>query len=143
MPRHIVIFILSVTVFTTVQSQLENYVIVRSQSLCIPPYQKVGKQCLFFSRPHSPWGLSDTWHQAYKSVYDAAVFCMAHDGQLAEQVQDFKSALDLCATVRGGCAPSLVARRGHCFQWNPLDGSEIEIPCNHPDLKARFICQQN
>ena len=39
--------------------------------------------------------------QAYKSVYDAAVFCLAHDGQLAEQVQDFKSALDLCATVRG------------------------------------------
>ena len=44
--------------------------------------------------------------QAYKSVYDAAVFCMAHDGQLAEQVLDFKSALELCSSVRGICRSS-------------------------------------
>ena len=43
--------------------------------------------------------------------------------------------------MAGGCAPSLVAREGRCYQWSPLDGAELELPCTQPNLKARFICE--
>ena len=42
----------------------------------------------------------------------------------------------------GGCAPSLIARDGYCYQWSPIDEEELKIPCRIPGLKARFICEQ-
>ena len=45
--------------------------------------------------------------------------------------------------IIGGCAPSLIAREGFCYQWSPVDGVETLVPCNLTDMKARFICDQD
>ena len=44
-------------------------------------------------------------------------------------------------TTPGSCAPSLLARAGRCYQWSPVDGSELELACNTDNLKARFVCE--
>ena len=30
---------------------------------CRAPYEQIGDQCLYFSRPYKPWGVADTWDQ--------------------------------------------------------------------------------
>merc|ERR1712109_66348 len=81
--------------------------------------------------------------KAYKSVYDAAVFCLEHGGRLAGKVEEPLEATRHCATIKESCAPSLLARDGSCYQWSPVDGSETKIPCNSSQLKTRFICEED
>ena len=42
---------------------------------CPRPYELIGTQCLFFSQPYLPWGLSESWAEAYLNYYDAVVLC--------------------------------------------------------------------
>ena len=37
--------------------------LVKTAKLCISPYSLVGQQCLFFSRPYEPWGITQSWDQ--------------------------------------------------------------------------------
>ena len=37
--------------------------LVKTAKVCIPPYSLVGQQCLFFSRPYEPWGITQSWDQ--------------------------------------------------------------------------------
>ncbi len=53
---------------------------------CIRPYRKVGRQCLFFSRPEPAWDIGEGWEGAYLSFYDAVAVCRKHGGDLAEKV---------------------------------------------------------
>ena len=39
--------------------------------------------------------------QAYKSFYDAAVFCLENGGFLAERIEDVDQALKFCKYLRG------------------------------------------
>jgi hypothetical protein len=32
---------------------------------CPLPYRSIGDQCLFFSQPYPPWGISENWTEAY------------------------------------------------------------------------------
>jgi len=136
-----------VVIFTvkssTQQYSYLKYALVKSQKYCQPPYEKIGHQCLYFSRPYEPWGVSGTWEQAYKSFYDAAVFCLENGGFLAQKIKDVDKALNFCKYLRGSCSPSLIARNGKCYQWSPVDGQELELPCNTENLKARFVCEQS
>ena len=43
--------------------------LVKSQKYCQPPYEKIGHQCLYFSRPYEPWGVSGTWEQVDIDMY--------------------------------------------------------------------------
>nr|XP_040583651.1 uncharacterized protein LOC121132330 [Lepeophtheirus salmonis] len=110
---------------------------------CRKPYVKIGSQCLFFSRPYEPWGITSTWKEAYLNFYDAVALCkIVGGGKLASQVTDYDSAKQHCLYVRGGCAPSLI-RKGYdkCYQWSPIDGSELQIPCRRWEVEMRFICE--
>ena len=112
--------------------------LVKTQRRCDPPYEKIGGQCLYFSRPYEAWGITGSWSKAYKSFYDAAVFCLENGGYLAEQVEDVDTALQFCARLKGSCTPSLIARNGKCYQWSPIDGSVrlisiIFAVCNNKD----------
>ena len=109
---------------------------------CRAPYEAVGRQCLFFSRPYAAWGIDNSWSGAYKSLWDASDFCSLHGGKLAPSVQDFKAASAFCKSAEGGCAPSWIKRGNSCFFWSPSDNPEREIPCKEAaDAKNRFICQ--
>eukprot|EP00090_Calanus_glacialis_P002931 TRINITY_DN12143_c0_g1_i1.p1 TRINITY_DN12143_c0_g1~~TRINITY_DN12143_c0_g1_i1.p1 ORF type:complete len:149 (+),score=27.60 TRINITY_DN12143_c0_g1_i1:189-635(+) len=120
-----------------------RYALVKSPKFCIPPYELIGQQCLFFSRPYEPWGITHSWDKAYKNFYDASIFCMERGGFLAEQIKDVQKAQRFCKYLKGSCTPSLIARHGSCYQWSPVDGQETRVPCNTEGLKARFVCQQN
>ena len=79
--------------------------------------------------------------KAYKSFYGAAIFCLENGGFLAEQILDVEKALKFCkhlkgkiyfpnilvSSVLGSCTPSLIARKGRCYQWSPLDGLVINL----------------
>ena len=39
--------------------------------------------------------------QAYKSVYDAAIFCLEHGGRLAERVEEPEEAVEHCTQIQG------------------------------------------
>lgn len=145
---------------------LKKYFIalVKTSKACISPYEKIGKQCLYFSRPYEPWGITKSWDQvgknegrdvemyilenlfkiyvkAYKSFYGAAIFCLENGGFLAEQILDVEKALKFCkhlkgkiyfpykvlSSILGSCTPSLIARKGRCYQWSPLDGLVINL----------------
>ncbi|XP_059087076.1 uncharacterized protein LOC131883590 isoform X2 [Tigriopus californicus] len=108
---------------------------------CFRPYKKIGSQCLFFSRPMAAWGISETWEEAYLNYYDATAMCRNHGGDLAERVEDFHAAKRHCRRLRGRCAPSFLHRDNKCFQWSPLDGSEVEIPCRKWEIQMRYICE--
>merc|ERR1711988_2003410 len=124
------------------QYQHLKYALVKSSKICIPPYEKIGSQCLYFSRPFQPWGITHSWDKAYKSFYDAAVFCLENGGHLAEKIKDVDRALKFCKYLRGSCTPSLLSREGRCYQWSPVSGEELEMPCDTENLKSRFICEQ-
>nr|ACO10895.1 MFS-type transporter C6orf192 [Caligus rogercresseyi] len=112
-------------------------------TFCRSPYVAIGRQCLFFSRPYEPWGISPSWNEAYFNFYDAVTVCkLIGGGQLASGVKDFLSAKEHCLREKGGCAPSLI-RKGYneCYQWSPLDGSEMKIPCRQWEITMRFICE--
>merc|ERR1711976_1025659 len=57
-----------------------KYALVKTSKVCISPYENIGKQCLYFSRPYEPWGITKSWDQAYKSFYGAAIFCLENGG---------------------------------------------------------------
>lgn len=77
---------------------------------CPDPYKLIGDQCLFFSRPFSPWGITKDWRGAYLNYYNAFEMCkVVGGGRLAEKVNKFEEANAFCLRVRGGCAPSLVS----------------------------------
>ncbi len=77
---------------------------------CPVPYKLIGDQCLFFSRPFSPWGITNDWKGAYLNYYNALEICqVVGGGRLAGQVKKFEEANAFCLRVRGGCAPSLVS----------------------------------
>jgi len=103
--RRLVWTIMTMTIIVSVgpnpQYQDVRYALVKSSKICIPPYEKIGQQCLFFSRPYQPWGITQTWDQAYKNFYDASIFCMERGGFLAEHIQDVKKALKFCKYLRG------------------------------------------
>ena len=105
--------------------------VVKTAKVCIPRYSLVDQQCLFFSRPYEPWGITQSWDQvgtlastqilrslpfvqAYKNFYDASIFCMERGGFLAEQIQSVEKAQSFCKYLKGSCTPSLIARRGSC-----------------------------
>ena len=117
-----------------------------SSNTCPRPYELVGTQCLF-SQPYLPWGLSESWAESYLNFYDAVALCRSQasnkgrKGDLATQVRDFQAAQKLCQRSRGGCAPSLIRRGQTCFQWSPLDGSEMEIPCRRWEVTMRYVCE--
>ena len=96
--------------------------LVKTSKACISPYEKIGKQCLYFSRPYEPWGITKSWDQvgrnesrercilenlfkiyvkAYKSFYGAAIFCLENGGILAEQILDVGKALKYCKHLKG------------------------------------------
>jgi len=108
---------------------------------CVHPYSPVGRQCLFFSRPEPAWGIGEDWSGAYLTPAEAAGVCRQRGGDLAARVVDFAAAEAHCRRLRGGCAPSLVVRLGRCFQWSPLDGGEVELPCDRWEFTTRFICE--
>ena len=118
-----------------------------SSSTCPRPYELIGTQCLFFSQPYLPWGLSESWEEAYLNFYDAVAKCrlQASDrglqGDLATSVRNWESAKLFCQRTRGGCAPSLLRRDNKCYQWSPIDGKEMEIPCKRWDVTMRYICE--
>ena len=118
-----------------------------SSNTCPRPYELVGTQCLFFSQPYLPWGLSESWAESYLNFYDAVALCRSQasnkgrKGDLATQVRNFQAAQKLCQRSRGGCAPSLIRRGQTCFQWSPLDGSEMEIPCRRWEVTMRYVCE--
>ena len=107
---------------------------MKSPKFCIPPYELIGQQCLFFSRPYEPWGITHSWDkvstapslqsshhhaQAYKNFYDASIFCMERGGFLAEQIKDVKKAQRFCKYLKGklGCprfAVSILFLAGSC-----------------------------
>ena len=37
--------------------------LVKTTKACISPYERIGKQCLYFSRPYEPWGITKSWDQ--------------------------------------------------------------------------------
>ena len=94
-----------------------------------------------------PWGLSESWEESYLNFYDAVAKCrlQASDrglkGDLAASVRNWEAAKKFCDRSRGGCAPSLLRKESKCFQWSPIDGSEIEIPCRRWDVTMRYICE--
>lgn len=49
--------------------------------------------------------------------------------------------LRYCKNARGGCAPSLLWRHNKCFQWSPIDGTEVEVPCKRWEVTMRFVCE--
>merc|ERR1719361_2816557 len=106
-----------------------------SSNTCPRPYELIGTQCLFFSQPYLPWGLSESWAEAYLNYYDAVVLCRQQaankglKGDLATKVGNWPAAKRFCERSRGGCAPSLVRHDKTCFQWSPIDGTEIKISC--------------
>ena len=118
-----------------------------SSTTCPRPYELVGTQCLFFSQPYLPWGLSESWAESYLNFYDAVALCRlqashkGRKGDLATEVRNFEAAQKLCQRSRGGCAPSLIRRGQTCFQWSPLDGSEMEIPCRRWEVTMRYVCE--
>ena len=75
--------------------------LVKSSKKCSPPFEKIGPQCLYFSRPYEPWGIDGKWDGAYKSFYDAAVFCLENGGFLAEKIKDVDKALKFCKYLKG------------------------------------------
>lgn len=114
---------------------------------CPRPYELIGTQCLFFSQPYLPWGLSETWSESYLNFYDAVAMCRTQasnkglQGDLATSVRNVAAAQAYCRRSRGGCAPSLIRRDEKCFQWSPVDGSEMEIPCKRWQVTMRYICE--
>jgi len=77
---------------------------------CPIPYNLIGDQCLFFSRPFSPWGISEDWRDAYLNYFNAAEMCnIMGGGRLAEKIRNFEATNTFCLKVRGGCTPSLVS----------------------------------
>merc|ERR1712179_354543 len=116
---------------TLPQYKHPGYALVKSPKVCIPPYELIGQQCLFFSRPYEPWGITQSWDQAYKNFYDASIFCLSRGGFLAEHIQSVEKAQRFCKYLKGSC-----------YQWSPVTGQETRVPCNTMDLKARFVCQQ-
>jgi hypothetical protein len=118
-----------------------------SASTCPRPYELIGTQCLFFSQPYLPWGLTETWAEAYLNYYDAVAVCRIQasnkglTGDLASSVRNFEAAKRFCRRSRGACAPSLIRRDDQCYQWSPIDGSEIKITCKRWDVTMRYICE--
>ena len=132
-------------IFSLVLGQCKSATI--SSNTCPRPYELIGTQCLFFSQPYLPWGLSESWEESYLNFYDAVAKCrlQASDrglkGDLAASVRNWEAAKKFCDRSRGGCAPSLLRKESKCFQWSPIDGSEIEIPCRRWDVTMRYICE--
>ena len=62
-------------------------------------------------------------------------------GDLATKVGNWPAAKRFCERSRGGCAPSLVRHDKTCFQWSPIDGTEMKISCEKWEVKMRFICE--
>ena len=105
----------------------------------MPPYEAVGSQCLFFSRPHPPWGILPSWDQvastqsttgfslklmnlvlqAYKSVYDAAIFCLEHGGSLAERVEEPEEAVEHCTQIQGASPRQWLRLSASSLHWIP------------------------
>ena len=54
---------------------------------------------------------------------------------------NWPAAKRFCERSRGGCAPSLVRHDKTCFQWSPIDGTEMKISCERWEVKMRFICE--
>ena len=48
---------------------------------CPQPYVLIGMQCLFFSQPYDPWGMSTTWEESYANYYDAVTICRSKTKQ--------------------------------------------------------------
>ena len=119
----------------------------KSALTCPRPYELIGVQCLFFSQPYLPWGLTESWAESYLNFYDAVAMCRLQaankglKGDVASEVRNFESAKRFCKRSRGGCAPSLLYRDNLCYQWSPMDGSEVEIPCKRWEVTMRFICE--
>ena len=76
-------------------------------------------------------------HQAYKSVYDAAVFCLEHGGRLAGKVENPLEASKHCATLRGKI-PTVRCSLLHLFFFIPSSSSYslrwIHMQSPIPDL---------
>ena len=103
--------------------------------------------CTIFSILSHTVLLLESWEESYLNFYDALTKCRLQaadrgfEGDLAKSVRNFESAKRFCKRARGGCAPSLVRRENQCYQWSPIDGSEMEIPCGRNDITMRYICE--
>ena len=103
--------------------------------------------CTIFSIFSHAVLLLESWEESYLNFYDALTKCRLQaadrgfEGDLAKSVRNFESAKRFCKRARGGCAPSLVRRENQCYQWSPIDGSEMEIPCGRNDITMRYICE--
>ncbi len=129
------------------KSLLAGNVFMTSAPTCPRPYELIGTQCLFFSQPYLPWGLSESWAESYLNFYDAVALCRQQashkglKGDLATEVKSWPAAQRFCERARGTCAPSLIRRNDQCYQWSPIDGTEMAIECKRWEVTMRFICE--
>ena len=48
----------------------------RAAVQCRAPYEAVGRQCLFFSRPYADWGITDSWREVSRISQSQSEVCV-------------------------------------------------------------------